>query len=580
MSARTVSIDERDLIEAEVNLAQQLLECCTDGSVMVRLEAVYALSKFVIQPAHLPCMKIVAKFVYERYYEKKMGKPHGVGNNGAGADRRSASPESVNGGGSNPSSVSGGTSTFLKGLAGVPWYLTPQETLRLAELIEANLESRGVGLGAGPAGGSMEEWGVGRSFGMHGEGSMGIVPPAPMSTPPSTTKLGSSHSPNANQPASALSSPTHLASTYIRIWLSLIEVEHKDPYSLLATAVCVIRNRLGILVALSEKDRVMGKLGDGNGQDANGNAASNAGVLSGSVGTSGSMFGNEGASSIPFPSPFTPQTRPGSFFSSPDPTMTSNAGGGAGLNMYSEFAIAAMTTPKGGLGMAGGGSFGNDLAGLGMGNGVGGDNSLPPAPYLQPFSPILSASYSSPSRARSLRNNSSFNNLGSGAGSNKAAPNPLPAFPASLDSGMLGRHVGGGGPEPPSTPLFPTTPHTKASHPTSSSSATKNIFLEHYKEFLQLTEEDVLICFSSNHYEMMKKKFIEGSRSGEAEGLGSLFGGGTGEETDLLYDPLSPEATFIEYRAQRIQELLTSTRHLTEMFKEVEDRSQDIVFME
>ena len=36
MSARTVSIDERDLIEAEVNLAQQLLECCTDGSVMVR----------------------------------------------------------------------------------------------------------------------------------------------------------------------------------------------------------------------------------------------------------------------------------------------------------------------------------------------------------------------------------------------------------------------------------------------------------------------------------------------------------------------------------------------------------------
>lgn len=36
MSARTVSIDERDLIEAEVNLALQLLECCTDGSVMVR----------------------------------------------------------------------------------------------------------------------------------------------------------------------------------------------------------------------------------------------------------------------------------------------------------------------------------------------------------------------------------------------------------------------------------------------------------------------------------------------------------------------------------------------------------------
>ncbi|RYH09140.1 hypothetical protein EON65_40370 [archaeon] len=62
--------------------------------------------------------------------------------------------------------------------------------------------------------------------------------------------------------------------------------------------------------------------------------------------------------------------------------------------------------------------------------------------------------------------------------------------------------------------------------------------------------------------------------------MGSLSGGGSGREGDLLYDPLSPAATYIEYRAQRIQDLLTSTRHLTEMFKEVEDRSQDIVYME
>jgi hypothetical protein len=37
------------------------LESCTDGSVLVRREAVIALSKFVILPHHVSCIKLVAK---------------------------------------------------------------------------------------------------------------------------------------------------------------------------------------------------------------------------------------------------------------------------------------------------------------------------------------------------------------------------------------------------------------------------------------------------------------------------------------------------------------------------------------
>ena len=47
------------LLEREQELAIQILESCTDGSVIVRKEALIALSKFVSVPAHTSCSSIV-----------------------------------------------------------------------------------------------------------------------------------------------------------------------------------------------------------------------------------------------------------------------------------------------------------------------------------------------------------------------------------------------------------------------------------------------------------------------------------------------------------------------------------------
>ena len=55
-----LSVEQMELLEAELLLAIQLLESCTDGSVLVRREAVIALSKFVILPHHVSCIKVVA----------------------------------------------------------------------------------------------------------------------------------------------------------------------------------------------------------------------------------------------------------------------------------------------------------------------------------------------------------------------------------------------------------------------------------------------------------------------------------------------------------------------------------------
>jgi hypothetical protein len=115
----------------------------------------------------------------------------------------------------------------------------------------------------------------------------------------------------------------------------------------------------------------------------------------------------------------------------------------------------------------------------------------------------------------------------------------------------------------------------------------KNIFLDHYKEYLKLQEEDVIVCFSSNHYEMMKKKFIEPSvvqsqSNFNAPATFSMFDNeNSGSDKEgLQYDPLSQESKFIEYRAAKIHEMLLNERTLADAFKEVDDRSQDIVYME
>lgn len=47
------------LLETELLLAIQLLDSCTDGCVMVRKEAVTALSKFALLPVHVDCIKMV-----------------------------------------------------------------------------------------------------------------------------------------------------------------------------------------------------------------------------------------------------------------------------------------------------------------------------------------------------------------------------------------------------------------------------------------------------------------------------------------------------------------------------------------
>jgi hypothetical protein len=79
-----LSVEQMELLEVELLLATQLLESCTDGSVLVRREAVIALSKFVILPHHITCIKLVANGLLLETQGNKQGssgKSAGFGSN-------------------------------------------------------------------------------------------------------------------------------------------------------------------------------------------------------------------------------------------------------------------------------------------------------------------------------------------------------------------------------------------------------------------------------------------------------------------------------------------------------------------
>ena len=79
-----LSVEQMELLEVELLLATQLLESCTDGSVLVRREAVIALSKFVILPHHITCIKLVANGLLLETQGTKQGssgKSAGFGSN-------------------------------------------------------------------------------------------------------------------------------------------------------------------------------------------------------------------------------------------------------------------------------------------------------------------------------------------------------------------------------------------------------------------------------------------------------------------------------------------------------------------
>eukprot|EP01039_Chlorochromonas_danica_P010249 gene10249-11344_t len=585
-SVRNSFVEEKDLIEAELQLALQILECCTDGSVMVRLEAVYALSKFLVQPAHIDCVKIVAKAIYERYHEKK--------NANRSTSRGSASPSAEG-----PS--------YGKPVV-YPWFLTPTESRAIAEQVEAFIEVRneewnekntgGANRGRAESSNNVLANHPGRQSLLKGQYDGDLQSLESKTASSADSKVDQSNTNNNNEPSLA----TLMASAYVRLWLALTEVEGKDPHALISQAVATIRFRVHALIAIDERDRIYPRIPSAM------NSFNNRDFLGNQI-NQGSSTKNNGNNSVFF-SPDTPGDAANnnySFGNFSENNLTPGAGSGRPPVNFPNWSMVSppprQTDGKmkreisnrdiqaDGLG---GGSYfasGNpdgfpttpgqrDLTNNTMSTPYQGALPTPPAPqgpgnggggdsfYLHPFSP-MGAPYGSPSRPKTIKflgklplsspNAGSLNdpNLldgGAAAGSlgGLSANNNVIRNSTQIAAGVL------------ATPVVSGSNHLQNNASSRSTPPAKNVFMDVFKDYLNYTEEDLMICFSSNHYEMAKKKFLEPS----------IY------NFDPFQDPLSIEAKQNEYRAAKLKEMMTNERSLAEMFRDVEDRSNDILFMD
>ena len=203
-STSNFSIEQHELMESELQLALQLLEKCTDGSVLVRREAVIALSKFVFLPTHVHCLILIARALIDSSEDKQASLP----------SRRPVS--------SKRSSITDDPKDAF------PWILSPQISESIVHSMQSYLES--IGMSKLRRGGGSES--------LLGE----ELPPARRPTDlPDFLREGATRDEGggSDPPQAAV-----MATAYVRLWFALSEVCCRDPHQLVSSAAESIAKRV------------------------------------------------------------------------------------------------------------------------------------------------------------------------------------------------------------------------------------------------------------------------------------------------------------------------------------------------
>lgn len=218
------SSESERLIIAELELSLQLLENCTDGSVIVRREALIGLRKFLALPAHNSIVQLIARELWQQ----------------------SSSP--------------------------CPWIITPEMSQKIVEMVKTVLEEwsslsslKATGDGRYTRVISKESSrrsNTSRSIiGLSDPMSEDSLPSDPGGVSPSTSiseKGGDGSSPNT-------SLHLFMATGYLRLWLALYEVQCKDPFPVISIAAQTIITWMRGLVSLNTD--LLAKARDKNSTD-------------------------------------------------------------------------------------------------------------------------------------------------------------------------------------------------------------------------------------------------------------------------------------------------------------------------
>ena len=119
------------VIEAEVELGIELLNSCTDGSVMVRRQSVIALYKLVSESFHLECFKRIAKLLKKVVIAQRQKMGQSTNSNG----NKSARSKS-------PTLASNSLNSFASSDVYVyPWNLLPEQVEEITNILREYIET-------------------------------------------------------------------------------------------------------------------------------------------------------------------------------------------------------------------------------------------------------------------------------------------------------------------------------------------------------------------------------------------------------------------------------------------------------
>ena len=204
-----------ELRQVELQLAVQILESCLDSCVLVRLEAVIALNRFFHLSAHSPCLKLVVSALLNQEH------------------RMWASSKG------NGSSTKGYRIPF-------PWMLTPTNAHSVVRQVRQLIESQGTS-GASAASPLPRDL-----------LSPPFSPVDDQQQPQLDLSLGYGPTPLTGVSSTAAA----MAPAYVRLWLALKEVQHRDPHALVETAASVALSRLESTVVEEQRKRGDSRLSD------------------------------------------------------------------------------------------------------------------------------------------------------------------------------------------------------------------------------------------------------------------------------------------------------------------------------
>lgn len=224
---KNFTVEQRELMESELQLALQILINCTDASVLVRREAMIALSKFIVLPTHIGCITLIANSLTKRM-NLKSNLSHTKNDTDFDKSRNDSQVQSKHDDDKSENKLKNDKTNIV---SSSPWILSAAQSDLIIDGVQQYLHQFLEG------------------------GRVNKVNLSTQSMSSSLINDDGTNVPNDSPPPifSEKIDDKSMAAGYVRLWLAIKEVQCKDPHPLVVMVADAINIRINDQIAYNDK---------------------------------------------------------------------------------------------------------------------------------------------------------------------------------------------------------------------------------------------------------------------------------------------------------------------------------------